>query len=223
MQGWIKDYRKELESDIWSMPPLYHRIWQYLKYKVNHEPRYLPSQNGKIYIGEGETITSLRQIAENVAWVENKAIRVPAAETIRKVLSWLAEENMITRTSDTRGTRIKVVNYSIYQGNGYTPMDTKKTPRGHGVSTNKNVKNEKNDNKTPYAEFVKMTEAEYKKLVDKHGQAATDKMIEILDNYKGAKGATYKSDYRAILSWVVKRYEEDKAIHVENKRKEPLR
>lgn len=35
-------------------------------------------------------------------------------------------------------------------------------------------------------------------------------MIEILDNYKGAKGKRYKSDYRAILSWVVNRLEDDK-------------
>ena len=34
-------------------------------------------------------------------------------------------------------------------------------------------------------------------------------MIEILDNYKGAKGKRYKSDYRAILTWVVDRYNED--------------
>ena len=34
-------------------------------------------------------------------------------------------------------------------------------------------------------------------------------MIEILDNYKGQNGKKYKSDYRAILNWVVKRYEEE--------------
>ena len=38
---------------------------------------------------------------------------------------------------------------------------------------------------------------------------ATKRMIEILDNYKGAKGKRYKSDYRAILTWVVDRYNEE--------------
>ena len=60
--------------------------------------------------------------------------------------------------------------------------------------------------KNQYAEFVKMTEVEYTKLIEKHGKAATLKMIEILDNAKGAKGYKYKSDYRAILSWVEKEY-----------------
>ena len=56
--------------------------------------------------------------------------------------------------------------------------------------------------KVKYAEFVHMTEEEYGKLVAKYGKEATQRMIEKLDNAKGAKGYTYKSDYRAILSWV---------------------
>jgi hypothetical protein len=62
-----------------------------------------------------------------------------------------------------------------------------------------------------YAENVLMTEAECQKLIKKHGQAATDWMIDALDNYKGAHGKKYASDYRAILSWVVGKYEEQKS------------
>jgi hypothetical protein len=63
--------------------------------------------------------------------------------------------------------------------------------------------------KVQYAEFVTMTEKEYTTLVEKHGEGKTREIIEILDNYKGSKGETYKSDYRAILSWVIKRWDED--------------
>lgn len=76
---------------------------------------------------------------------------------------------------------------------------------------NKVKKNKKSKPKKKYAEFVSMTEEEYKKLVEQHGEQATKQMIEILDNYKGASGKTYESDYRAILSWVVKRYQEEKS------------
>ena len=48
-----------------------------------------------------------------------------------------------------------------------------------------------------------MTEEEYKKLVEQHGEESVRKMINVLDNYKGAHGKKYKSDYRAILTWVV--------------------
>lgn len=62
--------------------------------------------------------------------------------------------------------------------------------------------------KKKYAEFVHMTEDEYDKLVSQYGEAFTLACIEELDNYKGSKGKTYKSDYRAILSWVVDRTKE---------------
>lgn len=56
--------------------------------------------------------------------------------------------------------------------------------------------------KNKYADDVRMTETEYKKLVDKYGEDNVKKMIEKLDAYKGSKGKKYKSDYKAILSWV---------------------
>ena len=48
-----------------------------------------------------------------------------------------------------------------------------------------------------------MTNAEYEKLVSTYSKEFVDQCINILDNYKGSKGKEYKSDYRAILSWVV--------------------
>ncbi len=63
--------------------------------------------------------------------------------------------------------------------------------------------------KIKYAEFVSMTETEYQKLVDKYGEQKTAMFIEKLDNAKGAKGYKYKSDYRAILNWVVEKVQNE--------------
>jgi len=68
---------------------------------------------------------------------------------------------------------------------------------------------QKCNNKTKYAEFVSMTNDEYTSLIAKHGEIVVLRCIEILDNYKGATGKTYKSDYRAVLNWVVKRYHDE--------------
>lgn len=62
--------------------------------------------------------------------------------------------------------------------------------------------------KLSLADNVKMTQDEYNKLIDKYGNEATDWMIKKLDSYKGAKGTTYKSDYRAILNWVADAWQE---------------
>lgn len=75
----------------------------------------------------------------------------------------------------------------------------------------KRVKKEKTEEpKHAYAEYVTMTETQFNKLIDKHGRQAVDWMIEKLDNHKGAKGTKYKSDYHAILNWVVSAYEKEK-------------
>jgi hypothetical protein len=65
--------------------------------------------------------------------------------------------------------------------------------------------------KEKFAEFVTMTKDEYQKLVDELGEVDTKACIDILDNYKGSKGKTYKSDYRAIRSWVITSLKERKA------------
>jgi len=78
------------------------------------------------------------------------------------------------------------------------------------VNENKKEKNKKEKafTKTQYAEFVSMREEEHQKLVDQYGEDFTKRCIETLDNYKGSSGRTYKSDYRAILSWVIDKVKE---------------
>lgn len=59
------------------------------------------------------------------------------------------------------------------------------------------------DTKVKYAEYVTMEQSEYETLCNQYGRICADKAIEELDNYKGSSGKAYKSDYRAILSWVI--------------------
>lgn len=65
--------------------------------------------------------------------------------------------------------------------------------------------------KVQFAEFVSMTNDEYTSLVAKVGEEGAKRCIEILDNYKGSSGKTYKSDYRTMLNWVIARYREEQA------------
>ena len=67
----------------------------------------------------------------------------------------------------------------------------------------------KSDVKHKYTDTVKMTDTEYGKLVAEYGEDGAKRLVELLDNYKAASGRTYKSDYRAILNWVVDKYKEE--------------
>lgn len=83
------------------------------------------------------------------------------------------------------------------------------SPDINRLKTKTKKKKDTNVSKKKFAEYVSMSQGEYDKLVQEYGATAANRMIEILDNYKGSKGKTYKSDYRAILTWVVDRYKQD--------------
>lgn len=78
------------------------------------------------------------------------------------------------------------------------------------INENK-VNKKEQEEKIHFADFVSMTNAEHQKLVSTYGTEFTDQCITVLDNYKGANGKTYKSDYRAILNWVIDKVKEQQA------------
>ena len=81
-----------------------------------------------------------------------------------------------------------------------------------GVSEKPKTPKPKKEITVKYAENVSMTSNEYNSLLEKHGETGTIRMITILDNYKGSSGKTYKSDYRAILSWVVEKLTQEQGV-----------
>jgi hypothetical protein len=84
------------------------------------------------------------------------------------------------------------------------------TPPEMPQSKVKESKSKVKVNKVQYAEFVHLTSEEYEKLVNQYGQEMTARCIDILNNYKGASGKKYKSDYMATLNWVVDRATENR-------------
>lgn len=91
-------------------------------------------------------------------------------------------------------------------------------------NSKKDYKGKKEEEKIHFAEFVSMTNAEYERLVSTYSKDFANQCITVLDNYKGANGKKYKSDYRAILNWVVDRVKQDngKIINTEDRIKEAL-
>lgn len=69
------------------------------------------------------------------------------------------------------------------------------------VNVNENRKRETRNEKRKYADFVYMTDEEFKKLVDKFGESVASDKIEALNLWKGSKGKQTASDYMTILNW----------------------
>lgn len=113
--GFAKSFRKELHSDVWMMPPIYHRVWYWLRMNAQYEAYLFPTREKfGIWVLPGQRITSLQQIAEGVAWREWGKEKVPNKRTIKAVLGWLEGQEMVTVESNAKGTLISIVNWHLY-------------------------------------------------------------------------------------------------------------
>ena len=61
-----------------------------------------------------------------------------------------------------------------------------------------------------YGEYVRMTPANYARLVSRFGADDATRLCEILDSYLAKKPNVYRDHYRAILGWPVQRLQEEK-------------
>lgn len=113
--GFAKSWRKEMKSEIWLMPPLYHRVWYWLRMNVQYELFLFPSRSKfGIWVLPGQRVTSLQQIAEGVKWVEWGREVIPNKKTIKDVIDWLENHEMVTVVSNAKGTLITLVNWHSY-------------------------------------------------------------------------------------------------------------
>jgi len=119
--------------------------------------------------------------------------------------------------------KIKKAEYKGFLNDLYNGIDTVSIPYLYGSDTTVTVtdtvtdtvsviKKKKEDSKTTYGEnsLVKLTEAEYDKLITEYGYEDTQAAIQFLDNYIADKGYKSKSNYAAIRRWVINAVREKK-------------
>ena len=124
------------------------------------------------------------------------------------IINWEKHQNIDGLDKIREQNRIRQEKHREKKKSNVTVTLSNGTEEDKNKNKNKIKEEDKEkDNKIKYAENVSMTEKEYQKLIEKYNKIKTHKMIEILDNYKGANGKKYTSDYRAILSWVVNKIE----------------
>lgn len=138
--GFIKDWRQELESDIWLMPPMYHRVWQWIKYSAYHSVYKIPNPDGSFTtINPGQCPTSYRLIAKGVGYYEGRKWKEPNVKTIKVILDWLVIQNMIGVQGNSKGTIITVENWGLYQLE-IDKGNSKETLEKHLLDTKENDK-----------------------------------------------------------------------------------
>jgi hypothetical protein len=97
----------------------------------------------------------------------------------------------VQRTFNERSTTVEPVKESI----------VKDSKLNHSKGEDK-----KEAAKTKVLPYVHLYDNEIESLIEKEGQHVYDWCVQKLSAYKGQTGKKYKSDYSAILNWVIKAY-----------------
>ena len=118
-RGYVKEWRQEVDSEIWDKPPLYFKVWRWLLMSVDYKT--------------GELTTTCNIIADKVQWVENNQPKIPNRKSIMDILRWLEEVGSIRISVCGTGNRkyllLVVVNYSTYRsGIGGVVTEMKQKP-----------------------------------------------------------------------------------------------
>lgn len=163
-RGYYKTWRKEIDSPIWSKPPLYGRVWHWLLNRATH-----PGNASKRNLPIGTLTTTFSQMAEAVQWEDNRQPKIPDRKTLSRILEWMETESMIViETCPKRFTKISICNWLTYQSTDDELVPSERTTEG---TLSKNVKHVKKENT-----FVASHEAErclkaweqYRPIIEKH-------------------------------------------------------
>jgi hypothetical protein len=217
IKGFTKSYRKELDGDIWKMPPLYQRVFFFLRLKAKYKSELFPTRKKYgIWLNPGQWITSIDIIAHGVSWLEWGKEKIPNKKPIKDILVWLESNDMIQVESNAYGTYINIVKWSVYHPDQEEKVtisnQDKVTENKRLLDTIKELKKElkkKSLKEKPkkeyslYGEFnnVKLTDEDYKKLQVKYN-GTLNTMIETLSQHIASKKKdpyTGKTHYPAIL------------------------
>lgn len=199
MEGWVKIHRKIVDWE-WYNDTNVKVVFFHLLLTANYKKQQWKGQ----IILRGQKLTSIEHLADDVG------LSTQQTRTALKKLKSTHEITMKTTNKNTLITIEKFNNYQFETDEDNNPITNNQQTNNKQITTNKNIKNVNNvknkkeqEEKIHFAEFVSMTNAEYEKLVSTYGKDFVDQCITVLDNYKGSSGKTYKSDYRAILNWVI--------------------
>lgn len=101
--GWIKLYRKEIDSAIWEMPPLYHRVWHWLLLNADYNT--------------GQWRGTYQKIANGVRWTERNKEVTPSKSQIRTIVDFLRSVTGSVTGHSHQEIFLTIVNWDSYQKN----------------------------------------------------------------------------------------------------------
>lgn len=141
-KGYIKHYRKVMDSFVWTNPYMY-KLWSLCLMKAAHEKRKFLFNGKEVWLNSGEFVTG----RDALTFEMNKGAKREHQVNSTSVWRWIKlfeKEGMLDIKSTTKYSVISISNWGAYQSDEQQ-VDNKWTTSEQQVDTNKNEKNYKNE------------------------------------------------------------------------------
>lgn len=107
-KGHIRQYRKEMDSYVWSLKPEYYKVWNALKLSVNWKKTTMDFAGEPTEIEPGQMVTGINHLTE----LAGKGV---SESQTRRALEKFEDDGMIERKPTNEGTLITLLNWQKYQ------------------------------------------------------------------------------------------------------------
>lgn len=203
MEGWVKLHRKLLESPVFQNEKLLKVfVWCLLKASHTEHTELVGLQ--KVSLHPGQFIYGRHRAAEELKIKES---------TLYKYIMWLKDEEILNIQSNNKFSVVTVVNWDIYQidePKSSSKSSNKVTTEEQQRNTNKNYKNEKNNNTVlSFSEFWDLYD---KKRGDK---AKLEKKYAKISEEDRKKIKAHVKEYK--LAQPDKQFRKDPATYLNNR------
>lgn len=197
MDGWIKLHRKVLENPIVCKDSDHLAVWAYLLLNATHKEYQTIFKGEKITLQPGQLITGRKTISEKLKISESK---------VKRILLAFESDQQIARERSNKNSLISILNWEKYQVTDQQDdqqVTSNRPASDQQVTTNKNVKNDKNEKKNRYGETVYLTDEQYKRLIEDYGKEEIEYWIARLDEWQLDNPKKRKTDHnRTIRNWI---------------------
>lgn len=180
-QGWVRFYRKSMDSTVWKNPNIWF-VWSWCLLKANHKNTKIPFNGEDIELFAGQFISGRNKALEELPLL--------TSQQWRTAIDYLKSTNRIAVNSNNKFSIITILNWNEHQSDNHQsnqPVTNQQPASNQPVTTDKNDKNDKNDN---LSEASSLSELKTKSKEIKKKQEDIElnkKAIKFIEIYAGIK------------------------------------
>ena len=135
-QGWVRFYRKSIDSSVWKNPIIW-MVWSWCLLKSNHQINTFPFNGEDIEIKDGQFITGRIKATQEIPISEQQ---------YRTSMKYLEKTKRLTIKTTNKFSLITVLKWEQYQKDNQQtnqPLTNQQPATNQPLTTNKNDKNVK--------------------------------------------------------------------------------